>query len=97
MSADLYETMVIIQNSEDYFSWPRGEKLRFYEKAVEWHDYISGLMNTGEVTKARGTQKLPGKIGPNPTKTMLIAIYKTTYDRFSEASSQGSTLGLLLI
>ena len=84
MPQEPYETMLLVQNPPEYITWPQSEKLAFYENVVRWHEYISELMKAGEVTRAWGAEKLPGRVRPNATKTLLIAIYKTTFARFTE-------------
>jgi hypothetical protein len=88
MAEQRYEIMVLIQNPPEYLSWPRPEKLAFYENVVRWHDYIQKLMKAGDVTRAWGAEKLPGRVRFVGTKILLIAIYKTTFGRFSELLTQ---------
>jgi hypothetical protein len=88
MSAEVHEILALVQNPPEYLSWHKREKSEFYENIVKWHEYINDLMKTGEVTIAWGAEKLPGRVRSNPTKTLLIAIYKTTFERFSELITQ---------
>ena len=84
MPEETHEILVFVQNPPDYLSWSKPQKLEYYENVVRWHEYVSRLMAVGEVTKAWGAEKLPGRVRPIATKTLLIAIYHTTLTKFSE-------------
>ena len=84
MANEKYDILVFAQNPEGFLSWNNAQKLKFYEATLKWHDYIADLRDKGEVTHAWGAQRLPGRVRPISTKTLLIAIYRATFDRFSE-------------
>jgi hypothetical protein len=88
MPQQRHEIMVLVQNPPEFVSWPRAEKLGFYENVVSWHKYIAELMRSGEVTRAWGAEKIPGRVRANATKTVLIAIYNATFSRFTELISR---------
>jgi hypothetical protein len=85
MASSQTQFLVYVGTPENFTSWPRPEKVRFYAKAVEWHKYIAKLKKEGHVERAWGVQKILGE-APNPvgTKAMFIAKYNATADEFSD-------------
>lgn len=77
--------LVYITTPENFVSWPRAEKVRFYEKVVDWHDYIETLQDRGHVEGAWGSQKILGEQStPITTKTVLVAKLNASPDKFSQ-------------
>jgi hypothetical protein len=90
MAQQAYEMLVVISTPTDFLALPDKQKLRFYDQAVSWHDYISDLKERGVVTDAWGAEKLLSTTtGLSPTKSVLSAIYSVeSLKVFSEALSQ---------
>jgi hypothetical protein len=83
--AETHRWNVYVGNPADFVSWPLADKVRFYEKAVEWHDYIAALKERGHVERAWGVQKVVGSAqSPVRTKTMMVAQFSATADEFSQ-------------
>jgi C1A family cysteine protease len=88
MTDEIHNILVFNQTPDAFLTWSNEQKLAYYERTVKWHEYISDLMKTGEVSKAWGTMKLPGRVRPIATRSVLVAIYTTTLERFSQLITQ---------
>jgi hypothetical protein len=79
-----YDIMSMVSNPDDFLAWPETNKMKWYQKVIEWHDYIARLQRNGLVGDAWGTQSISGMTYKVATKTSLIAMYHTTFDQYSE-------------
>src|SRR4051812_8716051 len=78
-SKENQEWLVYITTPDNFLAWTRAEKVRFYEKVVEWHEYIEHLEERGYVERAYGSQKILGEQStPITTKTVLVAKFKAS-------------------
>jgi hypothetical protein len=84
-SEQVQNWLVYVSNPDEFVSWPRAEKIRFYQKVVDWHTYIARLRRQGFVERAWGAQKILGEQTlPIAKKTILVAKYKASVDKFSQ-------------
>jgi hypothetical protein len=84
-SEQTQQWLVYIANPDSFVSWASVDKLRFYDRVAAWHDYIDRLTKQGYIEKAWGAQRIIGtQMAPINTKTMLVAKYKASVDKFSE-------------
>lgn len=79
-----YQIMSMVTNPDTFVSWSAADKLRFYDKAAQWHEYIADLQRDGHVQDAWGTQKIPGMAFNLAAKVTLIAMYHVTLDQYTD-------------
>lgn len=84
-SQETQRFLVYVGTPDSFVSWPREEKISFYERVVAWHDYISRLQGQKHIEQAWGSQRIIGEASkPISNKSLMVAKYIATPDEFSQ-------------
>jgi hypothetical protein len=68
--------MLIITSPEDFPSWPEAQKMRRYEKVVQWHDHVLNLNKSGKMPWVWGSYQLLSAYEPTGNQGTLVAVYR---------------------